>query len=179
MIRNIKFLGIALILVGVFVPAFHFTKAKVDENKYIEVLEEKEEKQDYFAILEINEIHLKRELFPAYSKENHVDKNVLVHKMSTFPGSKESNIIFAAHSGNGKNAFFKDLYLLEESDLITLYYQGVKWLYEIVDIEEQEKTGVLYLKEDYPQMITLITCTKGNSNTQTIYYGVLKESKSL
>ena len=66
MIRNIKFLGIALILVGVLVPTLHFTKAKVDENKYIEVLEEKEEKQDYFAILEINEIHLKRELFPAY-----------------------------------------------------------------------------------------------------------------
>lgn len=179
MIKLIKILGVIFILFGIFFPTYHFTKAKIDEDKYIEVIDEKIEKSDYFAILEIEEINLKRELFPSDSEENRVDQNILVHSMSTFPEQDTSNIILAAHSGNGKNAFFKDLYLLKENDLVALYYQDIKWIYEIVDIEYQDKTGVLYLKEDYSHMITLITCTKGNSNTQTIYYGVLKESKSL
>lgn len=179
MIKTIKFLGIIIVLFGIFFPTYHFTKSKINEDKYLEVVEEKIENSDYFAILEIEEIHLKRELFPVSAKENQVDQNVLVHSLSTFPDQDTSNIILAAHSGNGKNAFFKDLYLLDENSFVTLYYQGVKWIYEIVDIEEQDKTGVLYLKEDYPHMLTLITCTKGNSSTQTIYYGALKKSESL
>lgn len=172
-------MGVVVILLGVFFPIYSLSKKKIDEYKYLEVVEEKIENNDYFAILEIDQINLKRELFPIDTKENNVNENVLVHNMSTFPDSDTSNIILAAHSGNGKNAFFKDLYFLELNDLISIYYQGTKWIYEVVDIEYQNKTGVLYLKEDFLHMITLITCTKGSSNTQTIYYGRLKDFESL
>ena len=51
--------------------------------------------------------------------------------------------------------------------------------YEIIDIEYQNKTGILYLKEENEDMITLITCTKNDSTTQTIYYGILKNKEKI
>ena len=43
----------------------------------------------------------------------------------------------------------------------------------------QEKTGILYLQEENRDMITLITCTKNDSTTQTIYYGILKNKEKI
>ena len=152
---------------------------KIDEKNYAVILEEHLEENNYFAILEIESIALKRELYEINSKENNVNKNILVHKKSIFPGQEVSHIILAAHSGNGSNAYFKDLYKLNLKDEIKLYYDNYSWTYEIEDIEYQEKTGILYLKEENRDMITLITCTKNDSDTQTIYYGALKECQNV
>lgn len=152
---------------------------KIEEENYAVILEDHLEENNYFAILEIEDIALKRELYEINSEENNVDKNILVHKKSIFPGQKVSHIILAAHSGNGHNAYFKDLYKLELNDEIKLYYNDYVWTYEIEDIEYQEKTGILYLHEEEMDMITLITCTKNNSTTQTIYYGILKNKEKI
>ncbi len=179
MIKIIKIIGAFLIVGAVLLPIFHFTVEKINEYEYKEVLAEKEETKDYFALLEIKKIGLKREIYEKDSKENDVNKNILLHQKSILPENGESYIILAAHSGNGHNAYFKDLYQLEIGDEVDFYYDGKDWSYEIVDIEFQDKTGVLYLKEDFPNMIVLITCTKGDSGTQTVYYGVLNETKNL
>ena len=179
MIKIIKIIGAFLIVVAVLLPIFHFTVEKINEYEYKEVLAEKEETKDYFALLEIKKIGLKREIFNKNSDENNVSKNILLHEKSILPNEKGSYIILAAHSGNGHNAYFKDLYKLEIGDEVNFYYEGKDWSYEIVDIEFQDKTGVLYLKEDFPNMIVLITCTKGDSGTQTVYYGVLNETENL
>ena len=41
-------------------------------------------------------------------------------------------------------------------------------------IEEQNKTGSLYIKENLNERLILITCSKNNSKTQMIYYSNLK-----
>ena len=179
MIKTIKIVGIALLLMGVFIPLTSFVFYHVEQYQTEVFLDKKLEDEDYYAILEIDRIHLRQEIYPVSSKENDVSQNVLLHKASVMPGMQQSNLILAAHSGNGRHAYFKDLYLLDVEDEVKFYYQGSIWVYEILEIENQEKTGTLYLKEDYPDMITLITCTKGNSSLQTIYYGALKETIKL
>lgn len=179
MIKIVKLGGIFLLVVGVLIPLYSFVIPRIEEDKYQEILVQSMEEENYYGVLEIEKIHFKREIFPIDHKNNQVNKNVFLHSNSVLPGDETSHIILAAHSGNGRNAFFKDLYLLEIHDEICFYYQGKKWIYEIVDIEYQKKTGVLYLKEDYANMITLITCTKGDDKTQTIYYGSLKTWENL
>ena len=174
-----KFLGACIILVSIIIPLSTFAMYKIEEKNYAVVLEKHLEENDYFAILEIESIALKRELYEINSKENNVNKNIFVHKKSIFPDQKNSYIILAAHSGNGHNAYFQDLYKLQLKDEIKLYYDNYIWIYEIIDIEYQNKTGILYLKEENEDMITLITCTKNNSTTQTIYYGILKNKEKI
>ena len=177
--NKVKIIGLILFLVGILVPIMGFTSYQVSDKEYQIVLQEKQDSQYYFAILQIDKIGLKRELFTINSKNNDVNRNILVHEMSVFPGDEVSHVILAAHSGVGRNAYFKDLYKLEKNDEIKLYYDGYLWYYEIIKIEYQDKTGVLYLLEKDEDMITLITCTKGDNETQTIYYGVLKNKEKL
>ena len=176
MIKKIKIVGIILILVGAFLPLSSFVFYKVEKYQTEVFLDQKITDEKYYAVLEIDAIDLKKELYPVSSKENNVDQNILVHEESIMPGNGHSNLILASHSGQGRHAYFQDLYLLSIHDEIKLYYEGNIWVYEILEIEYQDKTGILYLKEDYSDMITLITCTEGDSDRQTIYYGVLKKT---
>lgn len=164
-----KKIGISLIIMGILIPLFSFSKEKVFEVRNTYHIKEILENNNYYMILEIPKINLKREIHPKDSKENNVNKNIYLH-----PGSNDNNIILASHSGYGTHAYFKNLDKLKINDEVILYYNGTKSIYEISDIEEQLKTGALYLKENNNKMITLITCSKNNSKTQKIYYGKLK-----
>ena len=179
MIKKISFIAPMFIIVAIIYPVCSFVSYKESYYQNEVVLNEKIKTNDYFAILQIEKIDLKAELYPKNSSKNNVDKNVLVHSSSTFPTAKTSNLILAAHSGNGKYAYFQNLYKLKLGDEISLYYDNTLWIYEIKEIEYQDKTGKLYIKEDYNQMLTLITCTKDDSTKQTIYYAALKNSQKL
>ena len=178
--KILKISGLLLLFLGIALPFFTFTKYKIEKAYEVKKTEEIIARHDYYALLEIDKIDLKKELYEIDDSKNNVNRNILLHQKSVLPGdSPKSNIILAAHSGNGSEAYFKDLYLLELGDVGKFYYQDKIWIYEIQDIEYQDKTGVLYLKEDFKEMITLITCTKGNKNKQTIYYGALKECQNV
>ena len=179
MIKIVKIFGVGCLFLGILYPSYYFLKGKVDNYQYEVLVDRHIEDENYYGVLVIDKIDLKREFYPIDSKENQVDKNILLHSSSRIPDGDGSNFIFAAHSGNGENAYFKDLYLLDIGDEVQVYYEGQIWIYEIMEIEYQDKTGILYLKEEYEDMITLITCTKNDSNTQTIYYGILKTSQNL
>lgn len=175
-----KISGFFLLLLGIILPFFTFTKYKIEKVHEAKKIEELIARHDYYALLEIDRIDLKKELYEKDDSKNNVNQNVLLHQKSVLPSvGKKSNIILAAHSGSGSKAYFKDLYLLKIGDVVKFYYQDKIWIYEIQDIEYQDKTGVLYLKEDFREMITLITCTKGDKNKQTIYYGALKECQNV
>ena len=179
MIRIVKIFGFLLLLLALVFPIFKYSKIKVEvyyDNKRVE---EKINNNNYFMILEIEKINLKKEIYHLKSLENNVDRNIMLHANSTLLNNDISNIILLGHSGNGVKAYFKYLYKLKQGDLVNIYYKGKKYIYEIHEIEYQDKTGVLYLKENYNQMITLITCTYNNSKTQTIYYGALKSIKNI
>lgn len=144
---------------------------KAKQQEEIILTEKIVQERDYFAILEIPKIAVKKELYKTNDERNDVNHNVYVHPLSKFPNNNHGNFILAAHSGNGKNAYFKDLYKLEINDEVKIYYQNKVYTYQIEEIEYQRKTGELYIKESN---LILITCTKNNKKTQTIYYAKLK-----
>ena len=79
-------------------------------------------------------------------------------------------MILAAHSGNGYNAYFRDLYRLEKKDTVNVYYNDVKYTYEIADIYLQDKIGRLVIYRDKSKTtLTLITCTRNNRTKQSVY----------
>lgn len=166
-----KIIGISLVSIGLILPISSFTISKLEEQKEEKILVQKiANNEDYFAILDIPKINLKKELYDLKDARNNVNKNILVHESSNFP----KKIILASHSGTGEHAYFKNLYKLKENDIIKIYYQNKIYEYIINEIEEQNKTGKLYLKESYYEKLILITCTKNNNKTQIIYYSNLK-----
>lgn len=153
-----------------------FMVLKKEEN---EIQDKIYQTNSYFSILEIPKISLKKELYDVSDKRNDVNQNILVHSESIFPGENKSFVILAAHSGNGAHAYFKNLYQLERFDEIKLYYQNKIYIYEIVEIEKQAKTGTLLLKQNKKDMLLLITCTYHDSKSQTIYYAVSKNVQNI
>ena len=132
MIKIIKISGFLFIIVGILIPVFSFTKYKVEEKIYVAKVDNKliNNNYDYFAIIEISKINLKRELYQINNLKNNLDKNILVHESSIFPNGSNSNVVLASHSGSGSNAYFKHLYKLNIGDIITLYFNGNIYEYE-------------------------------------------------
>ena len=154
-----------------------------EEEKNVEedtkVKQEVEEKPvvSYIAVLEIPKINFKRGLVAKTDSLNNVKYNVKILKESIFPNSSEnSHIILAGHSGNASNAYFRNLKKLNMKDKIFFYYKNVKYIYEVSNIYEVEKTGQVRLKLTLGSDISLITCVSG-TNKQVVYIATLIEEQ--
>ena len=127
--------------------------------------------ENYIAYLRIPKIELNRGFYNITSTLNNVNKNIYVHPASTFPNDASgNNLILASHSGSSSISYFKKLYKLELEDDIYLEYNGKTYHYKIKNIYTVSKDGTVALrvKQDV-STLSLITCTKGDSKTQTIY----------
>ena len=146
---------------------------KIEEGNYALILEDHLEEDNYFAILEIEDIALKRELYEINSEENNVNKNIYIVKETSFPDERiNSHIILAAHSGNSYVSFFNNLKKLDMKDQVYLYYKGTKYIYEVSNRYEIKKTGKAELKLTNTSDITLITCISG-TDKQVVYAATL------
>lgn len=136
-----------------------------------EVPSETEEiKYDYIGLLEIPKINLKNGFLDISSSYNNVDYNVTVINGSTFPGQDKSNLILAAHSGNCYYCYFDNLYKLSKGDIAYINYNNNRYIYELVNIYDVEKTGTVAIYRDYNKSgLTLITCTRNSNTKQTVY----------
>lgn len=150
------------------------TKVELEKNK-IQVDEASKEtaKADYTyfkGVIEIPKIGLKNGFLDIDSIYNKVDYNVTVISPSDFPDVENGNLILAAHSGTGYIAFFKNLYKLKHNDQVIIYYNGIKYKYNIKNIYKQPKTGRLEIKRNNnKKTLTLITCTENDETSQTVY----------
>ncbi len=153
---------------------------KKEEQVEIPKSEEKEEQQainenpvpvyQYIGYLEIPKISFKQGIVDKNSKDNNVEKNLYIAENSTYPDVENGNLIIAGHSGTGYKAFFKNLYKLGIGDVAKVEYQGKVYTYQIVKIDEQNKTGRIKIQRDYHKTtLTLVTCTKDKDDKQTIY----------
>lgn len=186
-------LGIFLFFLGISYLVYnHHDNKKQDniEKKIIEeffeiedeeqVVEEEQQEQpikqevvNYMAVLEIPKINLKRGLFDKNSSDNNVNRNIYMIKKTTLPDEQtNSHIILAAHSGNSYISFFRNLKKIDMKDKIYFYYKGVKYIYEVSNKYEIEKTGTTELKQTNISDITLITCISG-TNKQVVYVAAL------
>lgn len=124
----------------------------------------------YIGYLEIPRISLYRGFTNKDSTANDISVNVEIHQKSSFPGEKAGNVIFSAHSGTNYNAYFKDLYKLEEGDKAYIYYNDIKYTYIIDNIYNVPKVGKASIYRDKNKnTLTLITCTYNDESAQTIY----------
>lgn len=125
---------------------------------------------NYIGILEIPNINLKQGFLDINSKYNNVDYNITVVQTSTYPDVERGNLILASHSGTSYISYFKNLYKLNIGDYAYIYYKGIKYQYQIVNIYNVEKTGkVAIYRNNSATVLTLITCTKDSETEQTVY----------
>lgn len=145
---------------------------KEEENTREEVKEEEEGPvtDEYIGYLIIPKINLTKGFVDRRSSENDVEKNILVIEGSNYPDVERGNFILAGHSGTGWKAFFNELYQLQTGDEAYVTYKGKKYIYNLVNIYKQPKTGKVAIYRNYDvRTLTLITCTNYDSTTQTIY----------
>ena len=123
---------------------------------------------DYIAVLKIPSIGLEKGLVSKDSYYNNVNKNIKILDESDMPDEENGNVILAAHSGNGKNAFFKNLNKLKIDNIVSIFYNGNEYRYRMVNTYDVEKTGtVQILRNAQKNTLTLITC-RHNTNKQIV-----------
>ena len=64
--------------------------------------------------------------------------------------------------------------MLEHGDVAYIEYNNVTYTYKITDIYTVEKNGKVEIKRNKNvSALTLITCTRGDNKTQTVYISEL------
>lgn len=127
-------------------------------------------KNIYIGTLKIPTIKLERGFLSVNSKYNNVNRNIYTVPGSDMPDEENGNLMLASHSGNSSISFFKNLYKLKLADDVYLNYNGKEYHYKVRNIYTDSKTGdVKVVRNKYVNTLTLITCTKNDNKTQTIY----------
>lgn len=130
--------------------------------------------ESYIAVLEIPKIDLQKGIYKMESKYNKVSRNIAILSPSDYPDVVNGNFVLAAHSGSGYISFFRNLYKLNTGDVAYVYYDNYKYTYEITYIYTQQKTGTINVYRPYNKStLMLITCTKNDESTQTVYVAEL------
>jgi len=131
--------------------------------------------EEYLGVIDIPKINLYKGFYNKTSNLNNVKFNLYVLPVSSYPDMERGNLIIAGHSGNYNNSYFRNLYLLEVGDDITIHYNNKKYIYEISKIYLEDKDGnVRIIRDNSKTTLTLITCTKDDNNHQTVYISYLK-----
>ena len=125
---------------------------------------------NYLAFLEIPKINLNQGILPKTSYYNNVNYHIQILDISDLPDVINGNMVLAAHSGSSNIAYFKNLYKLTKDDKAYIVYNNKKYSYQVVNIYNQVKKGSLNIYRDINKTtLTLITCTKDDKNSQTVY----------
>jgi len=129
----------------------------------------------YLGVLEIPKIGLKRGFYNIGSKYNDIQYNVTMVGGSELPDVVNGNLILMAHSGDAYISYFAYLYRLNVGDYAYVTYNGYKYKYRITNIYEFPKVGVVRIQRNYDRTtLTMVTCTKNNDSTQTVYISELE-----
>lgn len=133
-----------------------------------EKVEVKEETYNYIGVLEIPKINLKRGFFDIDDKNNHVNKNIEVLQNSDMPNVSNGLLAIAGHSGSGITAYFRNLHKLKVDDHIYIYYDNVKYIYQVVKYYEEDKNGVISIEKYDVSTLVLTTCSPTDDNKQLV-----------
>ena len=141
----------------------------------VEEIEEVEDLEHYIGYLEIPKINFNRGFYSKNSEFNNVELNIQVLSNSSYPDTKNGNLIIVGHSGDAYNSYFTTLAYLSINDELIITYKEHKYHYLINDIYNVEKTGTVSIKRNQNKnTLTLITCTSGNLKySQTVYIAYL------
>lgn len=162
------------------IEEFYQEQENINTEVIEEVPEKEEEKKqetkiDYVAVIKIPKIGVEKGLCKKGSYCNNVNQNIQILNEASYPDVANGNFILAGHSGNGRTAYFKNVYKLEKDDDISVIYGGFEYKYKIVNIYDIEKTGTAsIIRNREKTTLTLITC-RHNTNKQIIVISELVE----
>lgn len=146
------------------VPIVENVDKKDDNNNYVV------DYSKYLGVLEIPRIGLKRGFYNTDSKYNNIQYNVTMLGGSNLPDVENGNLILMAHSGDAYISYFAYLWMVGIGDHAYVTYNGRKYDYQVVNIYDVPKNGVAVIRRNTERTtLTLITCTKDNDFSQTIY----------
>jgi len=133
-----------------------------------------DDSRHFIGYLNIPRINLRRGFVEPTSRLNNVNRNIQVIQPSDMPNVRNGNMIIAAHSGTSSVSFFRDLWQVEIGDEVIINYQGREFRYIIRNIYFVPYTGRVPIRRDRGQTtLTLITCTRGQRDMQTVYIAEL------
>lgn len=197
-----KKIGLILVIIGITILGFYTmyiktleNKAKDNVNDYIketsiikedeeqeieepivEVKNEKKNKINYTAIIEIPTISLKSGIVNSTKNFYSINYAISADKSGSYP-NEYGNFILYAHSGNSSIAYFKNLIRVNIDDDVYVYFNGIKYHYVILDKYDIEKTGKAVFKRPInDNYITLITCNQNRNGYQIVLTGKLIDS---
>ena len=153
---------------------------QVDDPKLDEKLNDDEktvdESNEYIGKISIPKINLVKGFVSKDSKNNNISRNVTILKEANMPDVDKGNFILVAHSGDAYISFFRNLYKLSVNDVAYIYYNDIKYTYQIKDIYNVEKNGTVSIRRNYDvNTLTLVTCTYHDDYHQTVYIAELIE----
>ena len=142
---------------------------EVEQPKEPEKEEVKEHKKiEYIAVLKIPKINLERGLVDPNSYLNNVDYNIQILKNSAMPDQRFGNVMLAAHSGNARISYFRNLDKLDINDNVSISYKGKIYSYKVVNIYDIEKNGkAQIIRNKNVSTLTLVTY-RHNTNKQML-----------
>lgn len=152
---------------------------KIDKIEKIQNIDEVKEIKEvkvnnYNMVIEIPKINLYKGLYNLDSKYNNVAYNIEILKESDMPNVTNGNFILASHNGNSSVSYFEKLTNLNLFDDVYIYYENVKYNYQITDFYEVNKNGIIEIKREHDEtVIVLITCKKNTKDKQLVYVGNL------
>lgn len=137
-----------------------------------------EEYKKYNMVVEVENVGIKKGIYPLSSPYNNIKYNVQLMQTSTMPDCKNGNVILAAHNGNSSVSYFDNLKNSKVGDTVNLYYHGIKYIYKLVNIYDVPKNGTVEIKRDSTKScVTLITCKSKDKSKQVVYIGELSDTK--
>ena len=137
-----------------------------------------EEYKKYNMVVEVENVGIKKGIYPLSSPYNNIKHNVQLMQTSTMPDCKNGNVILAAHNGNSSVSYFDNLKNSKVGDAVNLYYHGIKYIYKLVNIYDVPKNGTVEIKRDSTKScVTLITCKSKDKSKQVVYIGELSDTK--
>ncbi len=126
--------------------------------------------ESYVGILEIPKINFSKGFYKKESNLNDVKINIKILNESNYPDEKKGNVIIIGHSGNYSNSYFGELYKLVVGDEASIVFNNKKYTYKITNIYKENKDGRITIYRDTGKnTLTLITCTKDDETSQTVY----------
>lgn len=150
-----------------FIYNFDFVPSEIDNSRIM-----KNSDSDYMAVLEIPKLNLKKGLYSYGSPSNNIDKNITILEPFSVPSEDNSVFILAAHSGNSKVSYFRNLDKLLNGDLVIVYYDEVKYYYRIIDFYLEKKNGFISMPSFNDGKYIILTTCKDSLN-QLVYIGKL------
>ena len=126
------------------------------------------ETYNYIGVLEIPKISFKRGFLDIKDKNNNVNKNIQVLENSAMPNVNGGLLVIAGHSGSGRVAFFRNLYKLKENDQIYIYYENIKYIYQVQKYYEETKDGDISIDKNSESTLVLTTCSQTDKNKQIV-----------